>query len=142
MPPFAPPFQSDAVAAAFAEFPEPVRPGLLALRGLIFRVAQDLPEVGRLEETLKWGQPAYLTPETRTGTTLRLGVPKAGGFAIYAHCQTTVIADFRALFPEDFTYEGNRAVLFRESGEVKEAPLRLLIRAALTYHAKGRVPAA
>jgi hypothetical protein len=40
------------------------------------------PGVGALHETLKWGQPAYLTPETRSGTTLRLGVPKSGGYAI------------------------------------------------------------
>mgnify|MGYP000592624135 CR=1 FL=1 len=42
---------------------------------------------------LRWGQPAYLAPK---GSTLRVGIPKSGGaFALFAHCQTTLIADFR-----------------------------------------------
>ena len=43
-----------------------------ALRALIFGVARKLPEADRVEECLKWGQPAYLTAETGAGSTLRL----------------------------------------------------------------------
>lgn len=107
---------------------------MLHLRGLIFETAAATPAVGPVFETLKWGQPAYLTQQTKAGTTLRLGQPKTGGFAIYVHCQTTVISDFRALFPDDFAYDGNRAVLFRDRGDIDDDKLRLLILAALTYH--------
>ncbi len=131
-----PPFQDPAVEAAFAAFPAPVRGSLLSLRGLIFSTAAEHPKVGRLQETLKWGQPAYLTPETRSGSTIRLGVPKDGGFALYAHCQTTLISDFRSLFPDDFAFDGNRAVLFKDGDPLPAAPLRLLIASALTYHLK------
>ena len=121
------------VAAAFAAFPEPARSGLLALRGLIFTVAATTPGVGPLHETLKWGQPAYLTPATRSGSTLRLGATK-GGYALYAHCQTTIIADFRAIFPDDFRYEGNRAVHFAAEQAAPLDKLALLVARALTYH--------
>lgn len=130
------PFQSQAVADAFANFPDAVRPGLQRLRRLILETAADMPEVGRIEETLKWGQPAWMTPETKSGSTIRIGVPKSGGFAIYAHCQTMIIPDFRDLFPDDFRYEGNRAILFEEGEELQEGPLRLLIASALTWHLK------
>ncbi len=87
-------------------------------------------------ETLKWGQPAYLPKRPRTGSTLRLGVPKAGGFALYVHCQSRLIPDFRALFPDDFRYDGTRAVIFHDGDTPDNHKLALLIRAALTYHLK------
>jgi len=129
-----PPFDSTDVAAVFAGVPDSARDRLLVLRALIYTVAASTPGVGPVQETLKWGQPAYLTPETRAGTTLRLGVPKTGGCALYAHCQTTVIADFRALFPDDFTYDGTRAVMFPDGTAIETDKLRLLIASALTYH--------
>ena len=116
-----PRFEDPKVAARFASFPEPARTGLLALRGLIFEAAAETPGVGALEETVKWGQPAYLTPETKAGSTIRLGLPKEGGFAIYAHCQTTIIADFQSMFPDDFTYGGNRAIHFSPPYSSKSA---------------------
>ena len=128
----APPFQSSAVEAAFDAFPEPARGNLLALRNLIFEVAAETPGVGAIEETLKWGQPAYLTSDTKSGTTIRLGVPKTGGSALFTHCQTTVMSDFRTLFPGEFAFDGNRAVLFDAPPDIEK--VRLLIRHALTYH--------
>ena len=142
MPAIDPPFADPAVAAAFAAFPDRLRPALLSLRRLIFDVAAKTPGVGPLEETLKWGQPAYLTPETRSGSTLRLGLPKTGGFAVYAHCQTTIIPDFQALFPDDFTFEARRAVWFDDAEALPLDKLEWLVHRALTYHLKGaRAPA-
>ncbi len=131
-----PPIENPDVAAAFDAVPESVRGGLFDLRRLIFEVAAETPGVGRIEETLKWGQPAYLTPETKSGSTIRLGLPKEGGFAIYAHCQTTVISGFREMFAEDFTFDGNRAVLFGSEEVPDLERLRPLVLRALTYHLK------
>ncbi|MCK8483332.1 DUF1801 domain-containing protein [Aliiroseovarius sp. S2029] len=129
-------FQSTAVADTFAGFPVDTRTGLMALRNLIFSTARETPEVGRIEETLKWGQPAYLTPDSKSGTTIRLGVPKTGGYALYVHCQTTLIPEFRSLFADEFTFDGNRAILFQTGQNLPTEPLRLFIRNALTYHLK------
>ena len=129
-----PPFQDPQVAAAFAAFPAAERADLLLLRDLIFDVAARTPGVGHIKETLKWGQPAYLTPESKSGTSLRLGLPKTGGFALYVHCQTSLIADFRALFPGELTYEGNRAILFETGTDTSDTLIALLIANALTYH--------
>ena len=115
------------VAAAFAAMPKAERAGLLELRARIFAVA--LAEGIALEEALRWGQPAYLAPK---GSTIRLGLPKTGGFALYTHCQSSLMSDFKAICP-DLRFEGNRAVHFK-TDEAPPKALDLLIRAALTYH--------
>ncbi len=125
------------VAAAFAGYPADARSGLLALRQLIFEQAADLPEVGPLTEALRWGQPAYLTEVTHSGSTLRLGVPKSGGFALYAHCQTSLIADLALVAGGALRFEGNRAVLFPPGATVPSDLIGLLIRRALTWHRRG-----
>ena len=127
---------SGTALAAHAETQDEFNPFLAMAE--IFDTAAETPGVGALEETLKWGQPAYLTPESKSGSTIRLGLPKAGGFALYTHCQTTLLADFRDVFPGDFVYEGNRAIRFRDGDALPLDKLRLLVRRALTYRLKRR----
>jgi hypothetical protein len=65
-------FSEPAVDAVFKAYPAPIRSKLLALRRLIFDTAKATRGVGALEETLKWGQPSYLTTETKSGSTIRI----------------------------------------------------------------------
>lgn len=122
------------IKAVFDNYPEDARPGLLKLRELIFEEAQSLPDIGPVEEVLRWGQPSYITPKVKAATTLRLGISKSGAFAIFAHCQSTVISDFAALFPQIDKVDGNRAVIFKTIDDIEPERHRLLIRNALTYH--------
>ena len=94
------------------------------------------PGVGRIEETLKWGQPSYLTPETGSGTTVRIDAHSGGGVAMFVHCQTDLVATFRRHYP-GLDYEGARAIVMRD-GPVDEAALRHCIGLALTYHPRKR----
>ena len=87
--------QSDpAVDAVFDAYPKPLKAKLLALRRLIFDTAKATRGVGALQETLKWGQPSYLTPETKSGSTIRIDQVKSapGQYAVYFHCQTNLLA--------------------------------------------------
>ncbi len=126
-----------AVAHAFDAVPLQARAGTLALRQLILEVATSLPEVGPVEESLRWGEPAYLTPTTRSGSTIRPGAPKAGGVALYCHCRTSLIADFRDLAGEACRFAGNRAVLFDDPSDIDPALIGTLIARALTWHRRG-----
>ncbi|MDF1856173.1 DUF1801 domain-containing protein [Pseudooceanicola sp.] len=128
-----PRFARPEVAQYFDGVAPGARRGLLLLRGLILHCAAEMPEVGRLEEALRWKQPAYLTPETKSGSTLRLAAT-AEGFALYAHCQTTIISSFAEAFPGMDRIEGNRALHFRDLAEVDPDRHAVLIRHALTYH--------
>jgi len=133
-------FPNPAVDAVFSAYPRPIRSKLLALRRLIFDTAKTTKGVGRLEETLKWGQPSYLTPETKSGSTIRIDQVKASAnqYAIYFHCQTDLVATFRELYPREFSYGGNRSILLNAEDEIPEPALRHCLALALTYHLKKR----
>ena len=131
--------------AVFDGYPAKFRKPLLALRELIFRVAATTDGVGELEETLKWGEPAYVTAGTKSGSTIRIAW-KAGQpdqYAMFFICTTRLVETFRALFPHDFTYEGNRAIVFTATEPGPRDALAFCIGAALTYQldrkAKRRV---
>ena len=55
------PFANAQVAAVFASYPPRVRKLAMYLRRIILDTAAATEGVGELEETLKWGEPAYLT---------------------------------------------------------------------------------
>jgi Domain of unknown function (DU1801) len=129
-----------AVDAVFKAYPRPLRTRLLALRRLIFDTAKATKGVGRLEETLKWGQPSYLTSETGSGSTIRIDQVKsaANQYAVYFHCQTDLVATFRELYPREFSYGGNRSILFKVEDEIPDAAIRHCLALALTYHLRKR----
>ena len=121
------------VQAVFDAAPTQAREAMLRLRALIFEVAAGLPEIGVLHETLRWGQPAYVTSK-RAGASLRIAVPKTGGAALYTHCQTSLIADFTAAFPGMDQVEGSRAIHFEDATQIDPVRHAMLITSVLTYH--------
>lgn len=131
-----PPAIPKQIAAGFAHHPAPVRKRLLQIRKLIFAVAAETDGVGVLTETLKWGEPAYLTAASGSGTTIRLGATKSAPdrCAVFVNCQTSLIDGFRAQFGDLFGYEGSRALLTPATGPLPAVPLSLCLRAALTWH--------
>ena len=60
------------VASVFNSYPQKIRTKLLILRQLILDTAASIEVVGEIEETLKWGEPSYLTPKTKSGSTIRI----------------------------------------------------------------------
>ena len=131
-----PPFTRTEVKAAFEALPPLACRKLLQLRALIFRTAKQTPGVGTLEEALRWGEPSYLTSESRSGTTVRIHwkarQPEHG--ALYVHCQTGLVEQYRVRHGAALTFDGNRAVLFELRKSLPEDALRDCIALALTYH--------
>jgi hypothetical protein len=129
-----------AVKTAFAAYPAPVKAKLLALRRLILNTAKATKGVGALEETLRWGQPSYLTPATGSGSTIRIDQvkPATDQYAVYFHCQTNLVETFRELYPTELRYGGNRSIILNADDEVPEAALRHCVALALTYHLNKR----
>jgi hypothetical protein len=127
-----------AVEAVFKAYPQPAKAKLLALRRLIFDTAKATRGVGRIEEALKWGQPSYLTTETKSGSTVRIDHVAGKQYALYFHCQTDLVATFRELYADKWSYGGNRCILLSADDKVDEAALRHCIALALTYHLNKR----
>ncbi len=129
-------FKNSKVAEVFKNYPQEMRKKLMFLRQLIFDTAAKTEEVGELEETLKWGEPAYLTTKSKSGSLIRIDWKKSNQtqYAMYFHCQTNLIETFKTMFPGKFKYEGNRAILFNEDEIIPVRELSLCISNALTYH--------
>jgi len=122
--------------AAWAGFPDPLTAKLIQLRGLVLDVARDEPAIGPLEETLKWGEPAFLTAATGSGTTVRIHRHKksADSYALYVHCQTDLIERYRQLYQDILAFDGNRAVVFDVKEPLPVDVIKHCIAMALTYH--------
>lgn len=130
--------QDPDVASVFDRYPAEVQSRLRHLRELIVQVANniDVPIV----ETLKWGEPAYLPKQPRTGTTVRLGFSKdvVGQCAMYVNCRTVLVEQYQTLFPDDFDTSGTRAILLKPEQPLPIDALAVCIELALTYHRRKR----
>jgi hypothetical protein len=133
------PFASPDVANVFRAYPPEIRAAILLVRDLIFETGAATPGVGEIEETRKWGQPSYLTTQSRSGTTIRIDrvKPTDNAYAMYVNCQTSLVATFRERYPK-LRYDGKRAIVLRANEKADEAALRHCIALALTYHLRKK----
>lgn len=130
---------SPEVAAVFNAYPESVRPKMVSLRKLVLETAEELETISALEETLKWGEPSYLT---KIGSTIRMDwKPKAPNqVAMYFKCTSKLVTTFREVYEDTFTFEGTRAIVFQLDEEIPAKELKRCIAAGLTYHKVKHIP--
>ncbi len=121
------------VEAAFNNYPDLVKGKMQRLRELVLKTARETDEVTALEETLKWGEPAFIT---KIGSTLRMDWKEKAPdqYAMYFQCSSRLVETFRSIFGNTFQFEGNRAIVFQMEQPIPEPELTQCIRAALTYH--------
>ena len=129
-------FTDSAVAQAFATYAPLQRAKLSILRELILQTAEQTAGVGPIDEALRWQQPSYLTSETGSGSTIRIDAIRGSvqNYAMYFNCNTTLVDDFKQLYPKAFKFEGNRALIFNVADKLPIDELRHCISLALTYH--------
>lgn len=127
------------VQEVFNTYPKEVKPQLLYLRELVLEVAKEVNGLEKLEETLKWGEPSYLTEH---GSTLRMDwKPKSPHqYAMYFQCSSRLVSTFKTIYKNEFKFEGNRAILFELDNKIPEAELKHCILLALTYHKRKHLP--
>ena len=127
------------VARVFDGYPEPMRKKMLRLRQLVLDTAAETEGVNTLEETLKWGEPSYLS---KGGSTLRIDWKDrvSEQYAMYFNCNSSLVDTFKAIYGDVFTFEGNRAIVFGENDELPMEELKHCISLALTYHRVKHLP--
>ncbi len=116
------------VLAVINAYPADMSEKLRFLRQLILDTAES-----PIEEVLKWGEPAYLC---KTGSTIRIDRVKANPdqYAMYFHCKTMLIETFKELYRDQFSFSGNRAIMFFLHDEIPVDELKHCILLSLTYH--------
>lgn len=127
------------VRPVFDRYPDEARDRLLMLRALVIEVATATDGITAIEETLKWGEPSYLT---KNGSTIRMdwkpAFPKR--YALYFKCTSRLVETFKLVFDDSFDYEGNRAIIFQFDEAIPKENLKRCIKAALTYHKVKHLP--
>jgi len=128
-------FKNLEVEKAFNAYSEKLKDRLLVLRHLIFKIAEETKEIGDIEETLKWGNPSYLTSRPKSGTTIRLSqvALSSDKYAVSVHCQTTLVAEFKEIY-SNMEYDGNRSIILDINDHLPLDVVKHFIYSALTYH--------
>lgn len=127
------------VKGVFDNYPESVQNQLLYLRALVLKTASEIEGLEKLEETLKWGEPSYLT---KHGSTVRMNWTKKNPeqFAIYFQCTSKLVSTFKTIYKDTFEFEGNRAIVFKLNDNIPEKELKHCISMALQYHKIKHLP--
>ena len=117
----------------FANYPDVVRDKMQRLRELVIETAKETEGVTVLEETLKWGEPSFIS---NIGSTLRMDWKEKNPdqYAMYFQCTSRLVDTFSMLFQHVFQFEGKRAIIFQLNQKIPELELKECIKAALTYH--------
>jgi hypothetical protein len=133
------PFKDQQVRSVFACYPDGLRRRLMELRQLIIDTAAETDTVGAITETLKWNEPAYLPQKPNVGTTIRINAIKGSDtrYAMFVHCQTTLIETYRQHYSDQLHFEGSRAIIFDKDRALPREPLKHCIALALTYHMRN-----
>lgn len=133
------PIENQKVSEVFKKYPEPMGKKLLYLRQLILETSRETDGIDQLEETLKWGEPSYLT---KSGSTIRINCKKSDPkqYAIYFNCKTSLVETYRELYGDTFSFEDNRAIVFNANDKIPIEELKHCIFLALTYHNRKHLP--
>ncbi len=127
------------VESVYLGYPEPVRKKVDSLRNLIIETAKETEEVSSLEETLKWGEPSFIT---KKGSTIRIDwkEKQPNQYAMYFQCTSKLVTTFRVLYKDTFQFEGNRAIIFPINSIIPKKEVKKCIKAALIYHTIKHLP--
>ncbi len=117
----------------FVRYPDDIREKMQYLRALVIKTVKETEGIDKLEETLKWGEPSFIT---KNGSTLRMDWKEKSPdqYAMYFQCTSRLVDTFRIVFGDKFHYEGNRAIIFQLNRDIPESELKKCIKACLTYH--------
>lgn len=125
-----------SVKEKFNSYPDHIKPMMEELRELIYEVAEETDGIGHIEEALKWGEPAYLTKNPKSGTTIRIDWKERNPdeIGMYVSCNTILIEEFRKRFSDKLTFEGDRGILLPIREPLPRQELKICIQMALRYH--------
>ena len=127
------------VVDVFKDYPKEVASQMEALRKLVLASASEIETLDELEETLKWGEPSYLT---KHGSTVRMDwkSKSPNQYAVYFKCTSKLVPTFKAIYKDTFSFETNRAIVFKLNEPIPKQELKHCIKLALTYHKVKHLP--
>jgi hypothetical protein len=127
------------VKEVISSYPKTVQHQLLYVRDLVLSAASEIEGLEKLEETLKWGEPSFLT---KHGSTVRTDWKEKypDQYSVYFKCTSRLVPTFKTIYKDKFKFEDNRAIVFKLNEKIPESELKHCISMALTYHKIKHLP--
>ena len=115
---------------------------LAQCRAIFERVSGD-SGIGPLDESLKWGQPAWRPKKPRTGSTVRLAwnAEEPTRLAVFVDCKTDLAARVGDLYPEFIENDRRRRMAIDLSAPFPEQAMSHMAAMTFTYHLNKRTTA-
>lgn len=124
-----------SVRTGIADWPKQAQQAFEKLRVICHDTAAR-QHLGPLEESLKWGQPAWRPVRPNTGSTLRVmwaeNAPDL--LNLYVDCKTDLAARLREIYPDLPQNDGRRHIALRLSDPLPLDVLSHLAAMTLAYH--------
>ncbi len=108
-----------------------------ALKSLILEAAAEQPQIGALEESVKWGQPSFAPTAKNVGSSVRLEA-RDDAHALMFICTTGLVEEFRTLYGDTLQLEGKRAIVIPDGPLPDEVALKHCIQLAFTHKLRKR----
>ncbi len=131
--------ENPKVAEVFRNYPEFILEKMMFLRQIILEVASETDGVNKLEETLRWGEPSYIS---KKGSTIRIDwkKKKPNQYAVYFNCKTVLVETFKMVYKDKLKFEGKRAIVFNREDKIPIEELKHCVALSLTYHSIKHLP--
>lgn len=104
---------------------------LQEMSDLVEQVAEKLSLVIKAER--KWGQLSF---SSKIGTPIRMARFDDDYVALFVHCQTTLVEQWREMFTDSLKFSKTRAILLNTKDELPIDDLEICIQMALSYRKK------
>ncbi len=128
---------NNLIQQQISSYPGAAQAKATELRALILAVASQLEKP--VEETLKWGEPAWLVPG---GSTVRMQWSRKAPDALALHftCKSSLVETFREIYREELSFGGNRTVWLSLQEPLPTALLQHCVSLAFRYHSIKHLP--
>ncbi len=129
-------FPSEEVSSYYFNLTPVMFELFMEVRTWIYELSKKDEKIGEIEECLKWGEPSFLTPKTKSGSTIRMAYVNELEFALYFNCKTTIAKEIAMEFPE-LHCDGKRALYLPVNQKLPKTKLIVCLKKALLYHKRN-----
>lgn len=131
-------FENIEIKKTYYRFPKEMRKKMLEVRDIIFEVGKNNDKIGKITETLKWGEPTYQANNSKDGSPIKITHKKSinNNFSIYIISSTNLIDMFKELYPKTFYFNGNREIIINTDRKIPRKEISHCIELALRYKFK------
>lgn len=128
---------NSAVEKKIQIYPNSARSKFHELRSLVLEAAQE-NGISPIEETLKWGQPSYIS---KSGSAIRIDwSPKTPeNIYVFFNCKTILVETYKEIYFDIFKFQTNRAIVLELDRNLPRE-LKACFLMALNYHKLKHLP--